>query len=322
VHLDNIVWMFRFVARKPVLGLEITASSVRFAAVSGKWPKIAVEQIQTVDLPAGLVTESYALPNVHHASEFVNLLSKYLDGASKVYRRSALSLPDGVFRVQTLEWNEFPAKPSDQQQIIRWRLEKTAAFDLDETVLRYQILRQEGKGCSVLVCLAKQAVIAQFEQVLLQLGLEPWTVGIASFHVLNFYFPLMMQRSTAFAIALLNDDSFTTMVTDRGAIKFYRHKEIKRGSAEETQDRFIREIEDSLHFYAHMDRTKTSEVRHLYLVGASMGPYDLAEVLRTATELNVAVLSPADVIPLPVQSGTASKWHTTMAAALGAGSLL
>ncbi len=314
--------MLRFFSGRPRLGIEITSSTVRLAALSGRGPNLSVLYAKTTDLPSGMVTGSYATPNIQDVKGLADVLRESLAGASQRFRRTALSLPDGVFRVQTLEFDQLPGKLADRERFIRWRLEKAAAFDLSDTVLRHQVLRRQEKGFTVLACVAKQAVIAQYETVLRELGLEPWSVGLSSFFILNLFSPLIAKKSPVFALAHLMDDSFTTMVTEAGGTRFYRYKEVKRGNVAEIKARYMREIEDSLHFYTHMDRTQTSEVRHLYLTGESTLPYDLAEGLSTATSLNVEVLSPADLVGQNSAGGASSAWLVAMAAPLGAGSSL
>lgn len=314
--------MLRFLAGKPSLGIEITSSAVRLAALSGRGANLSVIHAKTADLPSGTVAESYASPNIQDAKVLSDVLRDCMAGAPRRLLRAALSLPDGVFRVQTFEFDQLPPKPADRERLLRWRMEKAAAFDTSDTVLRYEVLRRQESGFTVLACVAKQAVIAQYEALLRELGLEPWNVGLSSFHVLNLYAPVMMKKSPVFALAHLAEDSFTTIVTEAGGARFYRYKDVKRGSASEIKSRFVREIEDSLHFYSHMAHTQTSEVQHLYVTGESTLSYDLAERLSTATSLNAEVLSPADIIAQGGQGGTASAWLVSMAAALGAGSAL
>jgi Tfp pilus assembly PilM family ATPase len=313
--------MLRFLAKKPSLGIEITDSAVLVAAVSGRGGGITVEYAARRDLPAGVVAGSYASANINEQRGVVNALRECLSGSSLPYRRAALSLPDNVFRVQMLDFDALPAKPADRKRLISWRLEKSAAYDLTDTVLRYQVLRRQGSGFTVLACVAKRDVITQYETVLMEAGLEPWTVGVSSFHILNFYFPLMSKKSPSFAITHLTGDSFTTMVAETGVTRFYRFKDMKRVSAEEMKARFIREIEDSLHFYfTQRDRTQTTDVQSLYLTGTTSLPRDLAEGLGTSTSLRVEVLSPDDVI---AQSGVRrARLSPAASAALGAGSAL
>lgn len=306
----------QFFAGKPCWGIEITSSAIRLAVVSRRGDNLAVLYSKTTELPAGMVSDAYLSLNISDGSRLGAALRECLTGASLTgIRRAALSLPDGVFRIQMLEFDELPKKPEEQEQLIRWKFEK-AAFDITDTVLRYQILPRQDKGKAVLVCVAKQAVIAQYEAVLIGLGLEPWSVGPSSFHTLNFYSPFITRRSSVSALVHIAEDSFSTIILEAGVARFYRYKEIKRGSADETKSRITRDIDDSLHFYAHLDREQTSDVKDLYLTGESSLPVELAQALMSMTSLNVEVLSPSVVIPAATGAGR------EMAASLGAGGAL
>jgi len=308
--------MLRLLTRKPHLGIEITGKSVRVVAASGCGADCSVLFTKTADIPAGAVSESYASPNIADFYHLNDVLRECLADAPSGIRRAALSLPDSVFRVQTIEFDELPGKAEERERLIRWRLEKGAAFDIADTVLRYQVLGRKDKGFTVLSCVAKQAVISQYESLLSGLGLDPWAVGPSSFHALNFYSSYLTKKSTVYALAHLFEDSFATIIMETSGVKFYRFKDVKRGSAEDVRGRLMREIDDSLHFYTHMDRLQQSEVRDLYLTGESVVSADLAEGLRTMTSLNVEVLLPA------VSALSAEGIGPDMAAALGAGNAL
>ncbi len=305
--------MFDFIAKKPVLGIEITSSAARLAALSGRGPGTAVLYTKTINLPEGLVNESYALPNISRVDELTGLLRDSLS-AGPVFplRRAALSLPDSVFRVQTLEFDDLPGKIADRERVIRWRLEKSA-FDTSDSVLRHQVLKRRDGGITVLACLAKTNVIAQYEEMLTGLGVEPWSVGPSSFHELNFYASYLLKASPVAAIAHVSEDSFTTIVSEGGNARFYRFKEIKRGRAGEAGTRLMREIDDSLHFYMHMDRSHQAGVERLYLTGDAAVSHSLREGLPTLMSLEIEILSPAAVLPAAGSAGP------ELAAALGAG---
>jgi Tfp pilus assembly PilM family ATPase len=311
--------MLRFFARTPGLGVEITSSAVRVALTSGRGTNLSVLHAGTLDLPAGVVTESYSSTNIHDPGGLASALRSCLADAPAQADRVALSLPDDVFRVQTLEFDELPAKSMDRERLIRWRLEKAAAFDISDTVLRYQMLHQRERGFTVLACLVKQPVLEQYENVVSLLGMETWIVGLSSFHTLNFFLPLIAKHSAISALAYITDNFFTTIVTEAGGASFYRYKEVKRGG--EIRPRLMREIEDSLHFYTHRDRSQTSKVERLYLAGDSEATLGLADELRTTMTLDVEVLSPTAVLA-ELRESASSVWPVSMAAALGAGSSL
>ncbi len=148
------------------------------AVTKGSGGTITVHYTKTADLPAGAVTGGYASPNISDENAVVSTLRECLSGFPRPCRRAALSLPDHVFRVQTIEFDDLPGKTADRDRLIRWKLEKTAAFDLSDTVLRYQVMRHD-KGFTVLACVAKRSVIEQYESVIRAAGLEPWSVGVS-----------------------------------------------------------------------------------------------------------------------------------------------
>lgn len=308
--------MLSFPSRKPGLGIEITASSIRLVAVSRRRANVDLLFSKQAGLPPDVVNESFASPNILDIDRFGAILKASLSEAPAGIRRAALSLPDGVFRVQIFEFEEFPGKPADRERLIRWRLEKTAAFDCTETVLRYQVLGRQDKGFLVMACVAKQAVIAQYEAALAGQGLEPWSVGLSSFHILNFFSSRIMRPSEVSALAHIAGDSFATIVVEGGEARFYRYKEIKRTGTDDMKMRFMREIEDSLHFYTHMDRAQQSEVKSLFLAGEEQPSTALAQGFRSSTSREVEVLLPA------VAVSSANGIGAEMTAALGAGSSL
>jgi Tfp pilus assembly PilM family ATPase len=308
--------MFSFPSRKSGLGIEITASSIRLVALSRRGADVDLLFSKKAELSPEIVNETFASPNILDFDRFGTVFSACLAEIPRGIKRAALSLPDGVFRVQTLEFDELPGKAADRERLIRWRLEKTAAFDCTETVLRYQVLGHQDKGFLVIACVVKQAVIAQYEAVLAGQGLETWSVGLSSFHTLNFFSPRIARPSDISALAHVTGDSFATIVVEGGGVRFYRYKEIKRTGMDEIKMRFMREIEDSLHFYTHMGRAQQSEVKSLFLSGEEQLARDLAQGFKSVTSLEVEVLSPAVVV------SSANGVGVEMAAALGAGSSL
>jgi Tfp pilus assembly PilM family ATPase len=263
-----------------------------------------------------MVNESYGAPNLGDTHDLSRLLRDCLTSLDRpALRRVALSLPDSVFRVQTLDFDTLPGKATDRERLIRWRLEKTAAFDVADTALRYEVLRGQDRGLTVLACVAKQSVLAQYEAVLTMLGLEPWSIGLSSLSALNFYAAYLKKRSPVAVLAYITDDAFATVILEDGGVRFYRYKEIKRGGVDEIRARTIREIEDSIHFYSHMDRTQAPEIGHLFLTGDAAAGNGLAEGLQDRMAVTVELLSPAVVL-------SRGQADPDLAAALGAGGSL
>ncbi len=319
--------MVRFLSKKPALGLEITSTALRLAAVSGNGAKVSVLGTARAVVPPGMVNESYGSPNLGNPEAFSLFVRDCLAGLGRPgIRRVALSLPDSVFRVQTLDFDTLPGKKADRERLIRWRLEKTAAFDVADTALRYEVLRGQDRGLTVLACVAKQSVLSQYEAALTTLGLEPWSISLSSFSTLNFYAAYLTKRSPVAVLAHITEDAFTTVILENGGVRFYRYKEIKdrrtriraatSGSGvDEVRARTIRDIEDSMHFYSHLDRTQAAKLGHVFLTGDAGASDGLAEGLRDRMAVPVELLSPASVL-------SRGQADADLAAALGAGGSL
>lgn len=300
------------------LGIEITARALRLALLTGKGGTISLSASKTSPLPAGMVNEAFASRNIKDFEGLASILrSAIQDTTTLPIRRLGLSLPDGIFRVQTLEFDDLPASNRDRDRLVRWRLEKGAAFDTANTLLRYQVLPRQDRGCSVLACVAKQEVIAQYEDLLAGLGLDPWAVVPSSFNALNLYAPYLAAMSIpGYAQVWVAEGSYTTIIMERGGPRFYRNKEIKAGAPQDVTGRLIRELDDTIHFYLHMDRQQQSEVGHLYLSGEPALIAPLAESLKNETSLKIEALAPSLVLTAGAEADPA------LAAAFGAGGAL
>ena len=300
------------------LGIEITAKALRLGLLTGKGGATSLSASKTAPLPPGMVNEAFASKNIKDYEGLAAIFRSSLkDSTTLPTRRAGLSLPDGIFRVQTLEFDELPANIRDRDRLIRWRLEKGTAFDTANTLLRYQVLPSQDRGCSVIACVVKQEVISHYEDLLMGLSIEPWAVAPSSFNALNFYAPYIAAKNIpGYALAWVTEGSYTTIIIERGGPRFYRYKEIKAGAPEDVTGRLIRELDDSIHFYLHMDRQQLSEVGHLYLSGEPALIAPLSESLKNETTLKIETLMPSLVFAAGAEADPA------LAAAFGAGGAL
>jgi Tfp pilus assembly PilM family ATPase len=264
------------------------------------------------------VQEGFAAPGVNDPETLAAVLRTTIrDMGRGTVRRAALSLPDSLFRVQILDFDELPDGRTDRERLVRWRLEKTAAFDAAGTALRYQVIQRQDRGFAVLASVVKSAALSQYEDLLARAGLETWTVGLSSFHALNCYAPeIAAQSIAAYAFVWVTESSYATLIIERGGLRFYRFRDIKPGAPHEVAGKLTRELDDALHFYTHMDRDHRSEIDHVYLAGEPAVIPVLADGLRAATSLETAVLVPAAALP------TAGAAAAYLAPVIGAGAAL
>ena len=320
-HTANIRTMLSFFARRPKLGIDLSASAVRIAEVDGNDGTLL--RTATIEVPPGMVREDFGSENLLDPAGFTSLLRERFSSLhySAAGRPAALSLPDGVFRVQFIEFDQLPPKRADRDRLVQWRLEKSGTVDMARTVLKHQVITRPDKGHTVLACVAKQPVVRQYEQVLIDLGLEPWTVGPSSFHAANWY-ARSLSAARVTALVHLRPDSVAALVFESGQPVFYRYKEMKKSTGD-VRARLVREIDDSLHFYSHMDRSlaQQAEVQTVLLCGDSPLADDLSRELQGAMSVTIEVLLPSAMAPVPA-GVSANTIPGSLASALGAGGQL
>jgi len=303
--------MLRFYSSKPSLGIEFTNSSIRLAILSTNNKNLSVK-LKERDFSAGLLKEDYSVINIKDEERLIDELKQSLtDIPGSPIRKAALSLPDSIFRIQTFEFDEFPSKPIDQERLVRWRLEK-GSFDIADIVLQYQVLKSNEKGFSVIVCVAKQSVIRQYEAILTKLGLEPWCIRPSTFNILNLYQPYFSQSSSISILVHVVEHSCTTVISGNNEI-LYRYKDVKKGRADSITSKFVREIGDFVHYYLHRDPSCRPEISRIYLAGTGASCTELIEGIKEMTSLEVEIPLLSTVIPAADGAGV------EMAAALGAG---
>jgi len=300
----------------PVIGIEIASTVLRLGVICRNGSGPSLQAARTIDIPAGTVNETYAPPAIADPEQFTELLRAGLGGfAPSGTKRVGLSLPDAMFRIQILEFDDLPKAEPDRERLIRWRLEKSGAFDISGTALRFQVQQRSDRGYTVLAAVAKQGLIASFEEILSGLGFEVWIILPASFAALNFYAAYLAGKSGMYALVLLSGGSYSTIIVEGGMPRFYRFREIKAAGRDEILARLVRELNDSLHFYMHRDRQQLSEVGHLFVAGDPGMIDGLSDALRSRTTLEIERLSPRSVI------SSLNNDQELLAAALGAGGL-
>ena len=178
---------------------------------------------------------------------------------------NGVSLPDGIFRVRALGFDELPSRAADRERLIRWRLGRLATFDLSGAVLQYQIGRRQDRGITVLACAAKRDVIAQYETLLTDLGLEHWAVGVSSFYTVNFTTRRFRALRRTVAVAWWPGTLSPSLSWNRDSPGSTASRSSKAEALRRREYGSCGEIDDSLHFYTHMDRSQQPELGSLSL---------------------------------------------------------
>lgn len=277
---------------KQALGLEISREGLRMVAVRGKRKLPALNVYSTHDFPEETVQFSFKELNITNPARFVGAVRETYARLQSSATRVSLSLPDSVGRVMLIDLETRFKNKREGIDLIRWKLKKGFPVDIDGINLDYQILREnESGGILTLVSVITRQVINQYEDLLLEAGLEPSHIDFNTFNL----YRLFSER-----LGLSEDGAFITFyggivsitVFHEGILEFYRAKEIPSAMYEE--ERMFREISNSLLVY------KKNNPGHSFSEVFCSAPLeemkDFRRIVAEATEMEPSRLHAADFV--------------------------
>ncbi len=303
-----------FFSRNAV-GMEITQHGVRMTVIGGKKsrPKLLAQEV--AEFPAGTIRLVHREPNVVEPALFVRQVKEaYL----KLLQRSGLvsvSLPDACGRVTLLDLETRFKSRDEGSDIIRWKLKKSLPFDINDMHFDYQVLREKESGeISVLVAIIARPVVSQYEELLVEAGLQPNRIDFTSFNLYRFFSPRVAMSESCLFVAC-HENVLSILIFHGGILEFYRAKDLP--SSDLDMNRVFMETNSSLLFYR--DKNPGREFREAFCFATSGDGELLRTVITEACGVEPFMLSPDTFVDSPgssvVGSGAAL---APLAAALGA----
>jgi type IV pilus assembly protein PilM len=225
------------------LGIELCSEGARIALVSGKRDAPGLAAFSEVSFPIDTLRFNMREENVLNRSSFVAIMRelhlKLLSNVKKV----SLSLPDSTGRVILLDVETRFKSREEGADIIRWKLKKNYPIDINETHLDYQTVQERETGeISILVSLIARPIVLQYEDLLMEAGLEPNKIDFTSFNLYSL-FSQRLELSENPLLVTCYGGVVGVMVFNGGKIEFCRAKDVPGGIKE--PNRVFREINSS-----------------------------------------------------------------------------
>lgn len=282
--------------------LHISSQHISLAVLRRKRNAYRIGAMRVLPLPEGLVRPSPLDLNISDADAFRGSLEELL-GPHRRHKRMALSLPDLCVRAGIVTAKHEGLKRSDLESLIRLQLERLFLSSLGDCKLSYHLLSPADR--TFLAVAIDQRILAQYEEPLRALGVEPVWANIASFQLFNLYQDFLSDQSGSSPCMVLNflDRNFTLLIAAEGRLQFVRIKGLvfsesdlegeRADRSDKTErellfDRIVKELNTSLSFY-HKSQD-LSAIGHLFVCGGQVS--DLLKRLYDAYHIEVELLEP------------------------------
>ncbi len=232
---------------KQSLGLEISHDGLKMVSVSGKRTAPKLNSFSVHDFPDETVKFSFKELNITNPARFTSIIRETYVKLLSPATRVSLSLPDSLGRVMLLNLETRFKNKQEGADVIRWKLKKNFPLDIDSIHLDYQILGESETGEMVtLVSTITKRIVNQYEELLLESGLEPSHIDFTTFNLYRLFSERLEISDNSVFLSFFGE-SLSITIFYEGILAFYRSKEIRSGRFE--AERIFREINSSLLAY-------------------------------------------------------------------------
>ncbi len=277
---------------KQGLGMEICQEGVKLVFVEGKPNMPKLTSWGAASFPADTVRFSFKEPNILNPPAFVSGIKEtYLKLLTKTVRIS-VSLPDSVGRVMLLDLETRFKSKEEGADLIRWKLKKNFPFDINEAHLDYQVLLERDTGeVSALVSLISRQVLNQYEDLLVEVGLQPNRIDFTTFNLFRLFSERLELAENAALIAYYGG-VVSMLIFYGGILMFYRSKDIP--AAKLDANRIYREINSSLLVYR--DKFPGYSINEVFCVSSNSDAEAFSSIVTEASGHEPVLLNTERVI--------------------------
>jgi type IV pilus assembly protein PilM len=214
-----------FASPPPSVAVDVGAGRVTAVVLGTVDGAPAVTALATERLPDGLVAPSLTTPNLTDKAAVAAAVQRALKAVGASRGRVALVIPDGAAKVSVVRFESVPAKPEDLAQLVRWQVRKTVPFPLEQAQVTWTRGVADATGVDYVVTVARQDIVADYEQAVAAAGVHVGLVDLATFNLVN----LLLADRTAPAegdwlLVHVTPESSTMAIVRDGALLLFRHR--------------------------------------------------------------------------------------------------
>ncbi len=147
---------------------------------------------------------------------------------------TAVLLPDYSVRTSILDFEDFPTRHEEQEQLVRLRLRKIVPYDLEAAHVAFQSFPKRNAeggvaaGITVVATMCPLHILAEYEALLRQRRCHPGFVSSSALAALS-----LLPADDVSLLAKLSGNVLTAAVTQRGILRLMRTVELPEVSWEE-----------------------------------------------------------------------------------------
>jgi Tfp pilus assembly PilM family ATPase len=170
----------------PTVALGIDAGRVAAIGVTRTPAGLVVAATAVEPVPPGAVVPALAGANIADRTAVVGAVTRALHRLEVKPRRVGLVIPDTAAKVSVVAMEKVPARADDREKLIRFKVQKSAPFRLEDAQLAYTPgAGIAGGGREFVVVLIRRDIVEEYEAVAAAAGVQAGLVDLATPNVIN-----------------------------------------------------------------------------------------------------------------------------------------
>jgi type IV pilus assembly protein PilM len=175
-----------FALPAPAVGVEIASGRVTVVRLLPGSSPATVGSATVEPLPPGAVVPALNDANILDPPAVTEAVRNALERTGARRKRAVLVVPDSVAKVSLLRFEKVPARQSDLIELIRWQVRKTVPFRVEDAQLTFAPAATAPDGSrEFVVVLARRDVVAEYERVCQDAGVQVGVVDLTTFNLIN-----------------------------------------------------------------------------------------------------------------------------------------
>lgn len=223
---------------RPAVYLACEISAGRVTAARGTHNGVETTSVRNIS--AGAIAPALTGENILRQDEVKTAVSDVLAAVGIRGKDVVLVVPDTVVRIVLLEFETLSDKKEEAEAVIRFRLKKSLPFDVDKAMISYDV-RRTAAGVKVVAAVAVAEVIAQYEAILRDHGLQPGIVLPSTLAALG-----AVDAGKPTLVLKVDAQTTTVSIVDKDQLLLFRT--LEGGLNEATGDRIAEDVYPSLVF--------------------------------------------------------------------------
>ncbi len=173
-------------AVSPTVGVHLAPDRVSAVALVRRRDGYVIAKYADEPLPEGAIAPLLNETNIAAPDLVTEALTRTLQALGVRSKRVGLVVPDSLAKVSLVRFEQVPTRSADLDQLVRWRVRKSAPFRIEDAQVAYTpgITLPEG-GRELVVTIARRDIIEEYERVCAAAGAHAGVVDLTTFGLIN-----------------------------------------------------------------------------------------------------------------------------------------